>query len=46
MQIDSLERQLPRQVQPHHDHARHPEEQDVVPCLHDGGGVEGFIIRC
>ena len=39
MEEDGLEGSFPSELQPHHDHARHPEEQDVVPRLHNSGGV-------
>ena len=33
-----------RQMQTHHDHPRHPEEQDVEPGLEQLGGVEGLQV--
>mmetsp|Transcript_18696 Transcript_18696/g.44683 ORF Transcript_18696/g.44683 Transcript_18696/m.44683 type:complete len:798 (+) Transcript_18696:625-3018(+) len=37
---DGAEGRPARQLDPHHDHARDPEEEDVVPGLHHGRGVE------
>ena len=45
MQIDGAEGRLSGELQPHHDHASHPEEQDIMPCLHDGRGVELGQVR-
>ena len=32
-------------LNPHHHHPSNPEEQDVVPGLQDGGGVEASQVR-
>lgn len=41
-----LEGHLARELQPLHHHACHPEEQDVVACLQQRGGVElGQVLR-
>ncbi len=40
VQVDVVEWDVASTLQPHHDHPRHPEEQDVVAGLEDGGGVE------
>ncbi len=45
MQVHRVERHLSRVLDAAHDHARHPEEQDVVARLHVGGGIEVFVIR-
>ena len=45
MQIHGMERNLACKLKTHHDHARHPEEQDVVARFHVGGRVEIFVIR-
>ena len=34
VQIDGVERQLAHELEPEHDHPRHPEEEDVVAGLH------------
>lgn len=34
------ERHLPRQLYAHHDHACHPEEDYVMTCFQQAGGVE------
>ena len=44
VQVDRLERDLAGELQPVHDHARHPEEQDVVAGLHHGGRVEILVV--
>ncbi len=46
MQVDGAEGHVARIVQPHHDHAGHPEEKDVVACLQDRGGVEVAQVIC
>ena len=33
------------ELEAHHDHARDPEEQDVVPRFHDAGRVEARQVR-
>src|SRR5205085_12355432 len=40
VQVHRMKRWLVRELQPEHDHPRHPEEQDVVARLHDGGRIE------
>ena len=45
MEVDGGKGHLSGKLQPHHDHARHPEEEDVMPCLHDGCGVELGQVR-
>ena len=44
MQVDRAERHLAGELEPIHDHARHPKEQDIVAGLHHAGGVEIFVI--
>eukprot|EP00958_Prasinococcus_capsulatus_P027142 scaffold5277_cov404-Prasinococcus_capsulatus_cf.AAC.6 len=40
---------LPRELHAQHYHPRHPEEQDIVPCFHQGRRVElhvwGLLVR-
>mmetsp|Transcript_29964 Transcript_29964/g.66341 ORF Transcript_29964/g.66341 Transcript_29964/m.66341 type:complete len:200 (-) Transcript_29964:1398-1997(-) len=45
VQVDLLEGHLPGQLDAHHHHASHPEEQDVVPSLHHLCGVERLEVR-
>ena len=45
MQVDGGEGHLSGELQSHHDHASHPEEQDIMPCLHHGCGVELGQVR-
>lgn len=33
------------ELQTHHDHSSHPEEEDVVPCLHHCGRVVLQVVR-
>ncbi len=40
-----MERDVPRQLEAQHDHARDPEEDDVVAGLHDRSGVVAVEIR-
>ncbi len=40
VQIDGVERYITRVLQAHHNHPRHPEEEDIVARLHDRRGVE------
>ena len=40
MQVDGVEGDFAGELQPRHDHARHPEEEDVVAGFHDRGRVE------
>ena len=43
---DGVERELARHAVRHHDHARHPEEEDVVPGFHHLRGEEfGHVLR-
>jgi hypothetical protein len=35
MKVHGMEGRNARQVQAHHDHSRHPEEEDVVARFHD-----------
>ena len=44
MQIDIAERHVAGKLQAHHDHTRHPEEDDVIARLQDCGRVEAFQI--
>ena len=46
MDIDSLERNILAEFQPHHDHARHPEENNIVACYKSAGRVELLQLRC
>ena len=39
MEIHRVKRDLPHVLEAHHDHAGHPEEQDVVARLEDASGV-------
>ena len=41
VEVDVLERHLVHEVQPHHHHPRHPEEEDVEAGDQDRGRVEG-----
>mmetsp|Transcript_29965 Transcript_29965/g.66349 ORF Transcript_29965/g.66349 Transcript_29965/m.66349 type:complete len:205 (-) Transcript_29965:1398-2012(-) len=41
VQVDLLEGHLPGQLDAHHHHASHPEEQDVVAGLQQRTGIEG-----
>src|SRR5688500_3133238 len=41
-----MERYLAHMLQPLEDHARHPEEEDVVPRLHHIAGVEVVEVGC
>ena len=43
VQVDSAERQLVREVQRHHHHARHPEKQDIQSGLQQTTGYVQFI---
>src|SRR5258708_25821208 len=45
VQVDGMEWYLTRIFQSAHDHARNPEEQDVVACLHVRGWIKIFVIR-
>ena len=45
MKVDSREGCLACQLNAHHDHARHPEEDDVVPGFQRVGGVEALQVR-
>ena len=40
VQVDGVERLAVGQEEAEHHHPRHPEEEDVVPGLHDAGRVE------
>ena len=40
MQVDGVKGLAPCVLQPQHNHAGHPEEEDVVARLHDRRGVE------
>lgn len=40
VQVDGVEGRLPGELDAHHDHAGHPEEEDVMARLHHAGGVE------
>lgn len=42
---DGLEGCFASELQPHHDHAGNPEEQNVMARLHHSGGVESGEIR-
>ena len=44
MQVHSVERSHAGVFQTAHDHACHPEEQNVVPRFHVGSGVEVFQV--
>lgn len=41
-----MERKLIGQLQTHHNHARHPEEQNVQPRFEEGSGVERLKVVC
>ena len=45
VQQDGVEGGLAGEPDAHHDHARHPEEEDVVARLHDGGGKMALVVR-
>ncbi len=40
MQVDGVKGDIVSTLYPQHDHTRHPEEENVVGCFHDRGGVE------
>mmetsp|Transcript_68897 Transcript_68897/g.175064 ORF Transcript_68897/g.175064 Transcript_68897/m.175064 type:complete len:276 (+) Transcript_68897:941-1768(+) len=44
VQVNGLEGQLARQADRHHDHACHPEEEDVVAGLQERGREEGLEV--
>jgi len=44
MQVDGVEGGLLGELEAAHNHARHPEKQDVVAGLHVGGRVEVFQV--
>jgi hypothetical protein len=44
VEVDGLEGQGARELEAHHDHARDPEEEDVVAGLEEGVGVEGLEV--
>ena len=44
--VDVLEGHLVHELEPHHDHPGHPEEDDVEPRDHQRGRVEVFELRC
>ena len=43
--VDVLEGHLVHELEPHHDHPGHPEEDDVEPRDHQRGRVEVFELR-
>jgi len=45
VQVDVVEGHLIHEVQPHHHHPGHPEEEDVEAGDQDRGGVEGGQLR-
>mmetsp|Transcript_56719 Transcript_56719/g.120433 ORF Transcript_56719/g.120433 Transcript_56719/m.120433 type:complete len:228 (-) Transcript_56719:27-710(-) len=46
MKIHSVKRKLVRQLQPHHDHPRHPEKEDVQSSLEKRGRIERLQVIC
>lgn len=44
MEVDGGEGNFAGELDPHHDHSRDPEKEDVVPCLHDSRGVEALQV--
>ena len=40
VEVHGAEGDIPGILDAHHDHAGHPEKQDIVARFHDGGGVE------
>ena len=45
VQVDGVERRLPGKFNPVHNHARHPEEKNVISCFKHGSGIKVGIIR-
>ncbi len=45
MHIDGLKRYFPGKMRGHHDHARHPEEDDVEAGHQHRGRQEGLVVR-
>ncbi len=44
MDVDIPEGNVPHELEPHHHHPGHPEEEDVKPGHQDGGRVEDFQV--
>ena len=46
MDVHGLERNILAKFQPHHDHARHPEEDNIIACYQSAGRIELLQLRC